>query len=243
VLIVAVHDVAPSTLDQVGWLLAELDAMGLSRRVLKVVPAEPGASEAGQAALAELVAREAAAGSEIVLHGWTHRAAGPLRGSPVDNWRARLFAGESAEFLTIDEAEMRVRLDDGVSRLGAWGATAVGFCPPAWLAGRGATAAARGAGLRYVVTIRGLRDLTRERWITLPPVGYMGAGATQEALVGMGELLLSRPLRALLGRDVHRIFLHPQGAPGSAACRRILGRIADLAPDHPAGTYRELLRA
>jgi len=243
VLIVAVHDVAPSTLPQVRWLLAELDGMGVSRRVLKVIPAEPGADTGGQSDLAELLAAEAAAGSEIVLHGWTHASDGALRGRLVDTLRARLFAAHSAEFLALEPQEMVRRLEQGMARLAGWGAPAVGFCPPAWLAAPELLEAAAAAGLRYIVTLRGLRDLARDRWLTLPPIGYMGTGGLQESLVGVGGRLLGDPLCALLRPNLHRVFLHPQGARDSAACHRCLDRIRRLAVTHRATTYRELLHA
>lgn len=242
-LIVAVHDVAPSTIDQVRWLLSRLDDAGVRRRVLKVIPAEPGATEASLAELGSLVAQESLSGSEIVLHGWSHHASGTLRGGWPDRLRARAFAAGSAEFLSLSSAETGERLAAGRERLSGWGVTPLGFCPPAWLASADLAPAARAAGFRYLVTLRGLRDLERCAWLTLPPIGYMGAGQVQEALVGLGGTLISRPLRTLLRRDVHRVFLHPQAARESAACARVLDRIAMLGRMHEPTTYRALLDA
>jgi predicted deacetylase len=241
VLIVAVHDVAPSTIDQVRWLLGRLDEADVRPRVLKVIPAEPGASEAGLAELASLIAQESAAGSEIVLHGWSHEAAGRLRGSWPDRLRAALFAGGAAEFLALAPDEIGARLAAGRERLAGWGAIPDGFCPPAWLATDGLAPAARAAGFRYLVTLRGLRDLERSRWLTLPPIGFMGAGPVQEMLVGVAGTMISGPMRRLLRRDLARVFLHPQGARQSAACGRMLARVATLGRMHEPTTYRALL--
>lgn len=242
-LIVAVHDVAASTLAQVEWLLGQLDAAGVQRRVLKVIPAEPGAPAGAGAALVALARREAALGSEIVLHGWTHRAAGRLRGSLRDRIRARALAGDAPEFLALDPAEMRTRLARGRAWADAAGVEVGGFCPPAWLAADGLPEAAREAGFRYIALLRGLRDLDRGGWVLLPPRGYMGAGAGQERLVRAAGALLSRPLAALLRSPAERRFLHPQNAEGSRDCARQLREIALLARSHDAGTYRELLDA
>ncbi|HEY7332309.1 MAG TPA: DUF2334 domain-containing protein, partial [Candidatus Limnocylindria bacterium] len=195
-LIVAIHDVATSTLGEVEWLLERLDAVGVERRVLKVIPADPAGGD--DAPLVDRLRREASNGSEIVLHGWSHRADGPLRGSFRDRLRARLFAGDAAELLSLPDDEVRRRVAAGRDWLNGHGLAATGFCPPAWLATAGLPDALREAGFRYLVTLRGLRDLGRRRTITLPPRGYMGAGATQERLVRVGEAVLSRPLRALL---------------------------------------------
>jgi len=243
VLIVAVHDVAPSTLDDVRWLLSRLDAAGVQRRVLKVVPAEPDASPTQLDELGDLVAREAALGSEVVLHGWSHRAEGPPRGSAVARLRARHFAGTSAEFLTLPAVEMERRLREGLARLTGWGAAVSGFCPPAWLATPELAPAARRAGLRYLLTLRGLRDLADGRWLTLPPIGYMGVGGLEESLVAVGGWLVSQPLRLVVAPGVHRVFLHPQGARSSRSCTRVLDHVASLAGTGSIGTYRELLHA
>ena len=242
-LIVAVHDVAPSTLAHVRWLLARLDDAGIAPRVLKVIPSEPDAGGGDGGELAALVAAEAAAGSEIVLHGWSHRQEGPLRGATLDRWRASALAGGTAEFLALSPGGMERRLADGCARLRGWGANPSGFCAPGWLAAPGWIPAARAAGLRYGLTLRGLRDFDRGRWLTLPPWGYMGAGARQELLVRVGAAVIARPLAGLLRAPAVRVFLHPQGAPGSRACGDVLRRLERLARRHRSMTYAGLLDA
>lgn len=244
-LIVAVHDVAPSTLPQVSWLLARLDGVGVDRRVIKAIPAEPGGPDA--APFEEFVRGEAARGSEVVVHGWTHRAAGRYRGSALDRLRARLFATDAAEFLSLTPGEMRSRLEAGRAWLDRLGLAPGGFCPPAWLAGPGLAAAARAVGFRYLLTLRGLRDLSAAPGaatrIDLPATGYMASGAAQEALLRLGGAILFRPLAALLEAPAIRIYLHPQRASSSPDCARVLREIEQLARTHRAGTYAELLGA
>jgi len=247
VLIVAVHDVAPSTLGEVRWLLSRLDDAGVSRRVLKVIPAELGTDTSRTADLERLARAEAAAGSEIVLHGWTHRSAGRYGGAAIDRLRARLFAGNAAEFLSIGPPEMRARLDAGRLWLERLGLEPGGFCPPAWLAGPGLTAAVRAAGFRYVVTLRGLRILRptpgRGARLDLPASGYMGAGPAQEVLLRVGAAVLFRPLASLLHAPAARIYLHPQNASRSRACARVLREIERLARDRACATYAQLIDA
>ena len=240
-LIVAVHDVAASTLDEVRWLLGRLDDAGVPRRVLKVIPGEPATPDR-VADLRALLAEEAAAGSEIVLHGWTHRADGRPRGGAWDRLRTRLFAGDAAEFMAIDAAEMGRRIACGRQWLAEIGLGAQGFCPPGWLAAPGLATAARAEGFRYLVLLRGLRDLRDGRWLVLPPRGYMGTGAVQERLVGVGGTVLSRPLIAALRSPAQRIFLHPQGASRARACATTLAEVGRLARRHPVTTYSALLQ-
>lgn len=236
-LIVAVHDVAQSTLQEVRWLLARLDDMGVAPRVLKVVPGEPGTTDE----LGDLVRAEAAAGSEIVLHGWEHRACGPMGGSALDRLRAMLFAGGTAELLTDDAAEVERRVAAGCAWLADAGVAVRGFCSPAWLAGPSVTDVLRRHGLDYMVTLRGLLILGTRRWITLPPEGCMGGGRVQEGLVQLGAAVLARPLSALLPSPAHRVFVHPQGARRSRACAAVLRRIEVLARSHRPARYGDLL--
>lgn len=240
-LIVAIHDVAPSELSEVRWLLGQLDALGVSRRVLKVIPAAAG--DGDTSGVLTLLHDEVERGSEVVVHGWTHAADGALRGSLPDRIRGRLFAGDAAEFLSLDDAEVHRRVAAGRSWLGENNLSATGFCPPGWLATAAVPSALRQAGYRYEVVLRGLRDLARGRWIVLPPVGYMGAGPGQERLIRLGVAVVSRPLRRLLGGEVHRVFLHPQGASRSRDCRRVLAEIGNLARSHHVTTYGELVDA
>jgi len=241
VLIVAIHDVAPTELSEVRWLLGQLDALGVSRRVLKVIPAPPGDADPGETVA--LLRREVAAGSEVVLHGWSHHADGPLRGSFPDRLRGRLFAGDAAEFLTLEDAEVARRVDSGRAWLDERGLPAMGFCPPGWLAVPSLADALARSGFRYEVTLRGIRVLDEGSTILLPPVGYMGAGSVQEALVRLGATVVSRPLRFLLAHGVHRVFLHPQRASRSADCARVLQHIAGLARSHAPTTYGALVDA
>lgn len=242
-LIVAVHDVAPSTLSEVRWLLSRLDEMGVRPRVLKVVPGEPGITDEGRGELAALVGAEAAAGSEIVLHGWTHRAAGTYRGSLADRLRARLFAGDAAEFLALQPDGMRTRLADGRAWLAGIGLDATGFCAPGWLWTPELPAAAREAGFRYLVGLRGLIDLRDGGRIDLAPIGFMGGTASAQAAWRLGEVLIWRPMAALRRDRPRRFFIHPQGAPRSRACARVLREIGRAARTHRSITFSELLDA
>jgi predicted deacetylase len=241
VLIVSVHDVAPSTLGEVRWLLSRLDEEGVRPRVLKVIPGEPSVTDEGRRELASVVGAEAVGGSEIVLHGWTHRAAGAYHGSLADRLRARLFAGNGAEFLSLQPDEMRTRLSEGRQWLAGVGLDPAGFCAPGWLWTPELPAAAREAGFRYLVGLRGLLDLRDGRRIGMAPIGFMGATRSTELAWRLGEVLIWRPMAGLRGGSPRRFFLHPQGAPHSRACARVLREIGRAARTHRSSTFSDLL--
>lgn len=241
-LVVAIHDVAPARLDEVRWLLDRLDAAGLRPRVLAVVPAPDGDELAPDGELAELLRTEQAQGSEIVVHGYTHRSAGRLRGDPITVARARLFAPHDAELLTIDRAEGERRLRRGRELLEAAGLHATGFCAPGWLAPSWLEAAARATGYGSLIGMVRIVDLAHDAARIVPAFGYMGADAVQERLVGIGGDASVGLNRWLGGRfpDLSA-FLHPTGAPESADAARTLERIVRTARRLSPGTYRQLL--
>lgn len=238
-LIVSIHDVMPAYTRELRRLLADLDAVGARPRVLKVVPhAAEGGPLAGAPELVELLCAEVCAGSEVVLHGYSHRAAGPYRGPWAARSRARLFAGDAAEFLALDRAALAARLEDGRRELRDLGFDPRGFCAPSWLAPPDIAATLRGLDFDYYVGLAALDDLRRGRRRWLPWAGYMGAGPRQERLMGLvGAALLSATPRA----PGVKVFLHPQGVPGAPAYRRTLRLLARLVREREPVTYGHLL--
>jgi uncharacterized protein len=241
-LVVSIHDVAPSSLDDVRWLLSRLDELGVRPRVLKAIPAPGGQEIEPDSEVVDLLRAEQEAGSEIVVHGYTHRTAGPFGGSYWDTTRARLFAPDDAEFLSLEPGEAERRLARGRELLTQAGLAADGFCAPGWLAARWVDEAAARAGFTHVIGLLRIADFTRQRRRTVPAFGYMGADRTQERLVGVGGDTSVGLHRFLRDQFPHlRAFLHPAGARTSEDCARTLERIAALAASEPVGTYRVLL--
>lgn len=232
-LIVSLHDVAPDTLDRVRILRDELDEIGARPRVLKVVPERLAKSPELRAFLCDEVAR----GSEIVLHGYAHRAAGPLRGTVFDNARARLFARDAVEFLTLDEDAMRERIVRGRDALRELGIEPRGFCPPAWLAAPELPHVLCALGFTYAVSMWTLHDLRTDRRIWTPWLGVVGADPLQERLVSLGGALtlLAGPALGPL-----KVFLHPT-PPDHAATRWVLGVLRRIRPELRIVTYSQLV--
>ncbi len=237
--VVSVHDVAPSHLHELEWLLGRLDAVGARPRVLKVVPCEAaGAVPSALPTLVQLLRREVAAGAEIVLHGLTHRAAGPLRGPLESRVRGRLLAGAAAEFLSVDPGEMARRVEAGRRALAAWGLDAPGFCAPGWLAGSELLPILAEQGFAYYAGMATLWDLRSGRRLWTPWYGYLGAGAAQERLISLvGAALLAASRRL----PVVKVFLHPDRAPESPACQRVLCALERLLLSRRPATYGQLL--
>ena len=233
-LVVSVHDVSPETLEETRFLLSALDQMGIRPRVLKVIPQHL----LGCGPLLELLRAEHDMGSEIVQHGFSHRRAGPLRGPLRRRLRAALFARDAAEFLSLSSQETVSRIANGREILQRAGLSATGFCAPGWLSATDLHPILRRAGFLYDVLLTSVVDLASNRRIWTDWIGFMGAGRGQEGLVGIADAInrVASPLfRAL------KVFLHPQGAPDSVACRRILEGLPRLGRGRTLVTYGQLV--
>lgn len=238
-MVVSVHDVAPSNSDGVRWLVGELDRAGIGKRVFKAVARwKEREALADDTALVELLRDEAARGSEIVVHGWSHVARGRLRGGWPTRLRARLFAPHDAEFVCYEPDEAAALAGQARAELADLGLPARGFCAPGWLGGPGLDDALAGAGFDYAIKFAGVTRLQPRRWIRAPAVGYMGAGSFSERLTGIeNALTLHWPVEP----QVLRVFLHPRDAASSTACAAALRTLPELATRREVVTYAELL--
>lgn len=236
---ISIHDVAPPHLEGVRALLQALDALGARPRVLKVVPNLAHRWPLRQdPALVQLLREEVASGSEVVLHGYTHRTQGRLQGSLPARLRARWFAPRDAEFLSLSQEEAERRLRAGLRELQEVGLVPVGFCAPAWLAPAWLGPILRRVSLRYSVTMGALHDLATGRRVWTPWFGAVGASGVHEFLVHLGGTLGSGLART--DYPVVKAFFHPQGAhtwgPQLARLRRALR-------SRQPTTYRALVHA
>ncbi len=240
--VVCVHDVCPSQREGVRWLLEALDGLGAVPRVLLVVPEEGGsASIAEDPDVVRWLWEEHKRGSEVVLHGYTHRTAGALRGSVLTRWRARWFAPHDAEFASLSETEMEARIRAGRRMLEALGVHVHGFCPPGWLWAPELPGVLRRLGFRYLLGMGTLLDLRAGRKQRIPWLGDGGVGGVHEVLLGLGSLaglaLAHLPLPAVT------VFFHPQRVFHSSVARARLMQLSRLLRRRRPTTYHDLLRA
>jgi predicted deacetylase len=240
--LVSVHDVAPAWVEEVRWLLRELDAIGARPRSLLVIPCHNGRDDLRRCPeLVELLQVEVANGSEIVLHGYTHARAGRWRGDPLTVARAALFAREVAEFVSLEWQEQRARLLAGREILEELGLPTRGFCPPGWLHTAELPDLLRELGFTYLVEMLFLLDVQLRRRLVTPWIGFMGTSRFHEELAQLGAHLLA-PWRTRA--RLVSVFLHPQGAPRSPVCQRVL---RELAQEFERGgvplTYGEAIRS
>lgn len=232
-LVVSIHDVAPETFAEVRFLAGALDALHARPRVYKVIPEYlPSAPE-----LIAFLRAEQDEGSEIVLHGYSHRRVGAWRGPWRRRLRARLFAPEDAEFLSLSPDQVESRLLKGRSILDQAGLVASGFCAPGWIESPDVRATLRRAGFRFDVAMTHVVDLKSDRKLWTDWVGDMGTGGVQDSLVGVANFAN----RTVMPRfSAARVFLHPQRAHARAS-RQMLDWLAGLVAARTLVTFSQLL--
>jgi predicted deacetylase len=173
---------------------------------LLVVPDWHGRAPVEQdAAFGDWMRERASEGAEIFLHGERHDEVGLSR-----RWRDEIRAlGRTAregEFLTLDYAAARDRIDRGLERLRTIGLEPVGFVPPAWLARPETHLAAKDAGL--VVSEDDASVFVHTRGLTLasPVLRWSARGALRANASALQERM-----RWMLQRhaQIMRIALHP----------------------------------
>ena len=203
--LVTIHDVAPPLLLKVQRLWETCARRRVTPGLL-VVPDWHGAWPIeNDARCVEWVRARAAEGAEVFLHGERHDEVGSPR-SLADALRALGRTNREGEFLTLDLAAARARIDRGLARLRALGLSPLGFVPPAWLARPDTHRAARDAGLAVSEDDATIYLFRFGRSIASPVVRWSSRGAAR----AYGSLLQAQ-LRWMLqrGNAVVRIALHP----------------------------------
>ena len=203
-LVVSLHDVAPGSARQTEGWLAALDRRGIPLSLLVIPGQWRGRSLCSDAAFVRFVAERAAAGDEIVQHGWQHAA-----GADGHGWRSiaqRAVCRGAGEFAAVSEQSALLRLRAGRSVLSHVGLGAAGFTAPGWMHSPGTMKALVALGYRYTTTHFGVLDLQRGTSIG----GFALSNRPGSATAGIATQLMLRGSRvmSLTGRLV-RIALHP----------------------------------
>ena len=202
-LLITIHDVTPALMPRVESIWNMCERRGVIPGLLVVPDWHGGAPIESDASFVSWVRARADAGAEIFLHGERHDEVGLPR-----TWRDEIVAfgktNKEGEFLTLDYAAARAKIDRGVARLRAIGLDPIGFVPPAWLAKQATHDAVRDAGLR--VSEDDGAVYVSSRSVKSPVVRWSGRGAFR----AYGSVLFER-LRWWFqrGEPVMRLALHP----------------------------------
>jgi predicted deacetylase len=205
-LVVSIHDVTPAYAPEVARLWSLCAARQVTPALL-VVPNWHGRWPLHEhPEFVRWLRARAADGADIVLHGERHDEVGLPRGLG-DVFRALGRTAAEGEFLTLDAAGAKERIERGVRVLRDLGLEPIGFVPPAWLARDGCDRAVCAAGLKFTEDQRAVRIFPSGRRLESPVVRWSArsrARAVASVAVAAGRWRLQRRARLI------RVALHPQ---------------------------------
>ena len=143
-MVVSLHDVAPSTRQIANTIISELANRGVRVCSLLVVPDyhRQGLFTKDQQFVSWLRGLEAD-GHEIVIHGYFHERPRRAKESLRDKFVTRFYTQNEGEFYDLAYDEALRRIVAARDELGAYGLKPRGFVAPAWLLGEEAERAAR----------------------------------------------------------------------------------------------------
>jgi predicted deacetylase len=245
-LAVALHDVEPATFARCAELRDWLDAHGVDRVTLLVIPARDLHSVGARCPeLVDWLAERTRLGDSIAQHGFQHER---LRRA---GWPQRLLApahtARGAEFVGLGDEETRRAVEAGWRVLKLAGIEPEGFVAPAY-AYTPALRRALPARFRWWATLMGLhgaisagqtRTEPERSWHRFAPaLSFASEGGASQALspilIRAGELLAGRTMR---------LDLHPSDLESPSRMKALERVLARTVSQRAAATYDQLARA
>ncbi len=240
-LIVSIHDVSPRHESAIDQLQAQLEADGVTRLAMLVVPNFWGeAPIVAGSPFATRLRHWSSRGVEIFLHGSEHRDRS-RHDRPMDRFKARHMTAGEGEFLGLTEWEAaslvtrdRALLEDMI------GQPVTGFVAPAWLYGNGALDALQRADIGILEDHWRVWDAASGRTLSRSPVITW---ATRTPARKASSLVVAAIARSAPGPRVMRLAVHPgdvrsdrvrrsiSKTVGVLRRRRVVSRYADLIVD------------
>jgi predicted deacetylase len=148
-----------------------------------------------------------------------------VAGSAVTGVRARLFAPEASEFLSLSLEEARTAVAAGLAEVKrASLPTPSSFCAPAWLLPAEYKDVLRSAGLSTYVGMYSIEQLDGRGTQFTPGFGYMGGSGPHELGIRALNFLMTPAIRRA---DVVAVYLHPD-VTGRRRWLRVTETLASL---------------
>lgn len=240
-LAVSLHDVSPLNWKKCELILTQLDALGIHRRILLVIPDYRDAAPV-DGADKEFIAwlKKRGERDEVCLHGYSHRAEA-IQGGPVARLVATLYTNREGEFYQLAEEQARELLREGLARFERIGFIPEGFVAPAWLLSPEVPAVLREMGFRYTTRL-GYIDLLQEnppRSLRAPALCYSVRSAWRRTVSRLWNPLLAARNRQT---PILRVAIHPVDVDHPAVFEQILRLTGEALKTRRVATYREIAR-
>ena len=239
-LVVSIHDVSPLTREATERILSELAEIGVRKVSLLVIPDhhhkghfldDPG--------FCTWLQERAAAGDEIVIHGYYHRRDQRAGETFRQKLTTRYYTAGEGEFYDMAGADALRVISQARQDFHRIGIDPEGFVAPAWLVSEGTDRALRRLGIAYTTRIGGVFDYARD----VQHASQSLVWSTRSAL----RRMMSRVWNAhLFGRleacSLLRIGIHPPDVQHLAVWRQIKILTARALESRTAVTYAGYLK-
>ena len=238
-LVVSLHDVSPLTRPACAQILGELAVLGVPRLSLLVIPAHHRrAHMMADEAFGPWLRTQAAAGHEIVMHGYFHQRARRDGETARAKFTTRLYTADEGEFFDLDRPAAAALITQARADFAQFGLAPAGFIAPAWLLSAAAEDALRDLKVAYTTRLGSVLDLET------------GVAHRSQSLVwsvrSAWRRLVSRAWNAFLFRALRthpllRISIHPVDLQHGKIWRQIRTLIVRALADRDPLTYERWL--
>ena len=234
-LVVSLHDVSPHTHGACADILERLAQLGVATRSLLVIPDHHHRGHFLQDEnFCDWLKQKAAAGDEIVMHGYYHQRARRAEESLTARLTTRVYTADEGEFFDIERTSARELVCRSRDEFRSLGMDPSGFIAPAWLLSADAEQALHDAGCRYTTRLGSVSDLQENRTHRSQSLVWSVRSSWRRQTSLLWNALL---FRALARNPLLRISLHPVDLRHRAIWRQIERLIARALVDRTPLTY------
>jgi predicted deacetylase len=238
-LIVSIHDASPPFLDDLKSLTEWLDQQSLRPRSIKVIPDYLGRWNIFEhRKFLDWVLFEKSKGSEILQHGYKHKADAHKKGHP-DRLRDKCITKNEAEFSKIGYEKAKKRIVQGKQIMEQAGLICSGFTSPTWYQSRETGQALQDCSFRYYTTVSSVFDCQKHQHIPSLAMGYLGMNPVLECLASFGHRAMRKT--GILCSPFARMVLHPAAVPKNGPLKWALKEIHKFSRNRDLITYQGLL--
>jgi predicted deacetylase len=239
-LVVSVHDVSPRTRVECATILRALAERGVTACSLLVIPDHHHQGNMlDDPEFGAWLRGLAAAGHEVVMHGYYHQRARREGESVRAKFTTRLYTADEGEFYDLDQptaAALITKVQDDFQKMGL---APAGFIAPAWLLGDWAEVALRDARIEYTTRLGSVLDLqTGVTHRSQSLVWSVRSGWRRWTSLRWNAFLYSR----LMDNSLLRISIHPVDLRHPRIWQQIGEFISRSLADREPLTYHAWLR-
>jgi predicted deacetylase len=234
-LVVSLHDVSPHTHTECAAILDELRALGVPQTSLLVIPDHHHKGHMlADAQFATWLREQAAAGHEVVVHGYYHQRARRGDESLQAKLTTRFYTADEGEFYDLDRAAATALVTKARAEFTQLGVDTAGFIAPAWLLSTEAENALRDLTCEYTTRLASVLDLrTGRTFDSQSLVWSVRSGWRRQMSLAWNALLFRR-----LGQNpLLRVSIHPVDLRHAKIWQQIRELITRALADREPLTY------